>query len=170
MASNQQVKRRPGSAGGGGGVSSGTMDTAIATAIAPLYHRSFALLPWAAKESTVSTFVVVASDIGPMIQFTTVQNGLISWDINLLAGTYSIGFTNSRDSDRGIYSVQLNDVEVGTADGYNGAATSGLGQVTGITVAASGANELSLKMLTKNASSSSYKGIIGSVMIARTGA
>lgn len=168
MASNQLVKRRPGS--GGGGITSSTVSSAIASAIAPLYAQSFALLPWAAKTITSGSFVVGANDGGLLLQFGTAQNSEIAWDINLLAGTYMIGFTQAQGSDRGIYSVQLNDVQVGTADGYNAGSAYVLSTVSAIAVATSGANELSLKMLTKNASSSSYKGIIGGVMIARTGA
>jgi hypothetical protein len=144
--------------------------TELTGAFAPLsLARTVVLMPWAAKNSTTATFVIVASDAGPMIQFGTTVNGEIAWDIGLEPGTYTIGFTHNKDSDRGIYSVQLNDVAVGTVDGYNASTSTVMSQLTGVTVAA-GVNEFSMKMLTKNASSTNFKGIIGSVVLARTGA
>ncbi len=100
---------------------------------------------------------------------TGAQNARIAWDVVLHAGTWTVELLHRKDANVGIYSVQLDDVEKGTIDGYVTPAVSNVrSSVTGITVATTGKKRLSLKMLTKNASSSSYFGVISSVILKRT--
>lgn len=145
------------------------VDASLVSLGGTVYPRHATLAPWAAKNATTSTLVIGAA-VADMLQFSSAQNGEIAWDVLLDSGTYTIGFVHSRDTDRGIYSVQIDDVEVATVDGYNGSSSTVLAQCAGETIASPGIHEISLKMLTKNASSSSYKGIVGDISIARTGA
>lgn len=97
------------------------------------------------------------------------QNDEISFNVILAAGTWTVRLMHVKGTNRGIYSVQIDDSEEGTIDGYNGSAVNNArDSVAGITVASGGKHELSLKMLTKNASSSAYLGIISLVSLIRT--
>lgn len=98
------------------------------------------------------------------------QNDEIAWDVNLDAGTWSLTLLHEADPNRGIYSIRLGGVEVGTIDGYNASATNTISTVTGITVASAGRVRLGLKMATKNASAASFFGSISAVTMGRTGA
>jgi hypothetical protein len=100
---------------------------------------------------------------------TGAQNAEVAWDVMLAAGTWKVEIFMRTDTDKGIYSVRLDDVEVGTIDGYSASATNNVrGSVSGIAVTRSGKYELELRMATKNGSSSSYVGWINSVQLTRT--
>lgn len=97
------------------------------------------------------------------------QNDEISWKVPLGAGTWSITLGTRNSSSRGIYSVQLDGVEIGTIDGYNAADTQNqFATISGVVVAASAIVEVKLKMVTKNASASQYIGSIFAVTLVRT--
>lgn len=97
------------------------------------------------------------------------QNAEICWDVVLAAGTWTVELIHHQAGDRGIYSVQFDTVEQGTIDGYNAVETHNVrSSVSGITVAATAKVRLKLKMATKNASSSSYKGVVHHVQLRRT--
>lgn len=100
---------------------------------------------------------------------TGAQNAEIGWDLVLAAGTWTFTLIHKKHSDRGIYSVQFDAVEKGTIDGYNAAASfNNRSTVAGIVVGTSGKVRVTLKMATKNASSSAYRGSIAAVMLHRT--
>lgn len=97
------------------------------------------------------------------------QNDEIAWDIVLAAGTWTLELIHTKNTNLGIYTVSLDGTTIGTIDGYNGsAANNSRGSITGIAVAASGKTRLKLKMATKNASSSSYFGLIHALQMRRT--
>lgn len=92
-----------------------------------------------------------------------------SWDVLLSAGTWTVEIVYWSGADRGIASVQLDGVEVGTADFYAAAAVANSRRtVTGVVVATNGKKRLTLKMLTKNASSSAYYAYLIHVQLRRT--
>jgi hypothetical protein len=102
---------------------------------------------------------------------TGAQNNEISWDIWLDVGTYKYAQIYNKNTDEGIYSVQLDGVEKGTIDAYAAApANNAYTEITGITVSTAGVKNFKLKMATKNASSSAYNAYINSVAWIRTGA
>jgi hypothetical protein len=97
------------------------------------------------------------------------QNDEINFDVTLGAGTWDIEILHNTGTNLGIYSVQLDSVEVGTIDGYSGASVYNVrSSVTGVSVATAGKKRLKLKMATKNASSSSYYGSISHIQLRRT--
>jgi len=96
------------------------------------------------------------------------QNAEISWPVVLSAGTWTFSMMHATDTNRGIYSVQLDTVEKGTIDGYAGAAYNVLSTVPNISITTPGKKTLTLKMATKNGSSSSYIGTIQHVRLIRT--
>src|SRR3989304_3263162 len=106
---------------------------------------------------------------GSILDSDGAQNSEITWDVVLGAGTWSITVLHIKNTNRGIYSVQLDGVEKGTIDGYAASATYNvLSPITGIIVPTAAKIELKLKMETKNGSSSAYTGSIGGIMRKRT--
>lgn len=84
------------------------------------------------------------------------------------AGTWTLELIHATGSNRGIYSVQLDDVEVGTIDGYGGAVQNVHSTVTGIKVTRTGKHKLALVMNTRNGSSSNYYGTFTTIQLRRT--
>lgn len=69
-----------------------------------------------------------------------------------------------KGNSRGIYSILLDGVEVGTIDGYKATdELNALATVAGVAVAATRKKRLTLKMATKHASSSAYIGTVHAV-------
>lgn len=96
------------------------------------------------------------------------QNDEIWWYIGVPAGTYDIVLWYVKAANQGIYSVRVDDVQVGTIDGYNGSTTNAnKSTISGVTIAA-GKRKISLKMATKNGSSSNYYGEINALILNRT--
>jgi hypothetical protein len=96
------------------------------------------------------------------------QNDAISFDFACAAGTYSFELFHLAFTNRGIYTVRIDGVSVGTIDGYAAAIlTPSRDVVTGIAIAA-GQHTVTLLMATKNASSSSFFGIIERAVLTRT--
>lgn len=100
---------------------------------------------------------------------TGAQNASISFDITLARGTWLVELLHNKGTDVGTYSVQIDSVEKGTIDGYNGSTTyNNRNSVTGISISTPGKHRLTLQMSTKNASSSSYYGRIQHIQLRRT--
>lgn len=96
------------------------------------------------------------------------QNNLVDFTFVVQKGTYTITLMHVKNTDHGIYSVQVDAVEVGTVDGYNGSRSpQSIGSVTGVAIA-TGKHTLRLKMATKNASSSNYYGEVQHILVRRT--
>lgn len=125
------------------------------------------LLPYISKSNTNwDTFGV---SLYPHMDSTGAQNAEIAFDVVLAAGTWAISLIHHQDTNRGIYTISLDASSVGTIDGYAASATTNVrSTVTGISVATTGKKELKLKMATKNASSSSYFGLVGLIVLRRT--
>lgn len=97
------------------------------------------------------------------------QNDELFWDTVLSAGTWAIGLMHATGTNRGIYTILIDDVSVGTVDGYAGVtALNTVSNVTGIVVATTGVKRVKLRMATKNASSSSFFGLLQHTQLRRT--
>ncbi len=96
------------------------------------------------------------------------QNAEINFDIVTSAGTWTFEMMHYSLTNRGIYSIRIDGVEVGIIDGY---AASGVynqqSTITGIKITG-GKHRLTLKMATKNGSSSGYAGSIQHIQLRRT--
>lgn len=125
----------------------------IPASVVPSTH-----INWSTRAAdTTVTFGIKNSSSGA-------QNAEVGYDVYLQAGTCTLSLTHSKGTNRGIYTAQLDGITVGTIDGYAASTTNGL-DTTSFTVATTGLHRIKLKMLTKNASSSSYFGIITSISL-----
>ena len=105
---------------------------------------------------------------GGRIDSTGLQNAARWWEKDLAAGTWDFEMIHSTGSNRGIYSVRIDDVEVGTIDGYAGLLGNVHTILTGLRVPFSGTHKIGLVMATKNASSSGYVGTVAAFQMRRT--
>jgi hypothetical protein len=95
-------------------------------------------------------------------------NDTISYDLPIGAGTWTLDLLHLAGTNRGIYTVAVDGVTVGTVDGYNAVLSAVRGQVTGIAVATGGTHRVTLTVATKNATSTSYRGSVSAIMLTRT--
>lgn len=97
------------------------------------------------------------------------QNDEITYQVGLAAGTYKVLMSYVKVSNGGIYTLALDGSSFGTVDGYAAGNTfNQYSEITGVVVATSGVKTLSVKMATKNASSSAYRGIFTVINFMRT--
>lgn len=84
------------------------------------------------------------------------QNNEIYWDVPMSAGTWALELYYFTDPSYGIFTILIDDVEVGTVDSYIASGgTRTRAEITGIAVATSGVKRIKLKAATTNASSTS---------------
>jgi hypothetical protein len=95
------------------------------------------------------------------------QNDSISFDLACGAGTYTLELLHLAYLNRGIYTIKIDGVTVGSIDGYNTALTPTRGLLTGVVIAA-GQHTVTLLMATQNASASGYVGLIERLTLTRT--
>jgi len=85
------------------------------------------------------------------------QNDQLDYYEFLSAGTWTIYVCATKGTSQGIYTLLIDDVSVGTMDFYAGSGSDNNEMnVASIAVATSGIKKISLKVATKNASSSNY--------------
>lgn len=114
---------------------------------------------------------VAAQAYGGVQRSTGAQDAEASFDFYAEAGTYTLDVFHGTGTDRGIYTVEVDGVQVGTIDGYLGAGGAATrSSVIGITIATTGVHRIRLRMATKHASSSSYFGYLSGLYLTRTGA
>jgi len=101
---------------------------------------------------------------------TSALNNEVAWDVSIPAGTYTIEGFITASTNRGIASVQIDGVEVGTIDSYAGVLTANtpITPIAGVVVAASGRKVLKLKITGKNASSSAFFFEVQRIRLRRT--
>jgi hypothetical protein len=105
---------------------------------------------------------------GAEMESTGAVNAERNWDFGSPGGTWTIQLLHFKGSNRGIYTVQIDGSSVGTIDGYTAGSTANVRDlITGVSIAA-GKRTISLKMLTKNASSSNYFGTFSGLTLLRT--
>lgn len=83
------------------------------------------------------------------------------------AGTWTLTMYHNAAADRGIYTVNIDGVDVGTVDGYATGGTQTVSAITGLALTA-GKHTIKLTMATKNASSSGYTGDWSAIGFTRT--
>jgi hypothetical protein len=93
----------------------------------------------------------------------------ISFDVVLGAGTWNIELMHATSTNRGIYSVFIDEIAVGTIDGYSAAVTRNVrSSIAGVAVKAAGKHRVTLRMLTKNATSTAFLGSIQRLVLKRS--
>lgn len=105
--------------------------------------------------------------VGWVNQSDGAQNHSISFDFACGAGTFSLELYHLPFNNRGIYTIQVDGVSVGTIDGYATSLSPQRGILTGLVLTA-GQHTVTLLMATKNASSSSYVGMVDKILLTRT--
>ena len=95
------------------------------------------------------------------------QNDNRTYYADLAPGIYTVDLWHNKSTDRGVYSVRFNGVEIGTIDGYAAASAVAKNSVTTITVPTGGRTAVALVMATKNASSSGYRGVVHGLALQR---
>lgn len=95
------------------------------------------------------------------------QTDAISFDFACGAGTYSLELYHLPFTNRGIYTVKIDGVAAGTVDGYAASLSPQRAILTGIVLTA-GQHTVTVLMASKNASASSYLGMIERMLLTRT--
>jgi hypothetical protein len=95
------------------------------------------------------------------------QNASLEWNVFLPEGTYDFNFLTLKSTDLGKYHLLIDGSDVETIDGY-GSLSYLIMNFSGHAII-SGIHTIKLKMSDKNASSSSYKGILFDGWARRTG-
>lgn len=113
------------------------------------------------------TNAATGSFVGWVNQSDGVQNDSISFDFACGAGTYSLELYHLPFSNRGIYTVAVDGVTVGTIDGYRASLAPQRDVLAGIVLGA-GQHTVTLTMATKNASATSYIGMPDHMIFTRT--
>lgn len=104
--------------------------------------------------------------VGELVSDGT-QNAEVSFDFYSEAGTYDLILLHRRNTNRGIYTLQVDGATVATVDGYSGSA-SAIRTVTSGVVLTDGQHRLRVLMATKNASSSSFFGAFSAFLLTKT--
>src|SRR3990167_3813455 len=122
------------------------------------FVASIANTNWATRTTATDQLAM-----GRLITDSTAQNNAVSWPLYLDSVTWKCALIYGKDTDQGVFSIQLDDVEQGTVDAYAAApASNNYSEVTGLAVSAAGVKTFELQMATKNASSSAYGGRLNS--------
>lgn len=110
--------------------------------------------------------------VSTMFNATLTSSGAVNAEVNftvlLAPGTWTFRLHHYKGTNRGISSVQLDGVEIGTIDGYSASTVEAVSDIAGVVVAAPYKKTLKLKITGKNASSSNYFGLIQKLVWFRT--
>jgi hypothetical protein len=116
---------------------------------------------WSTRASINGPYTSVLSSSGA-------QNDEIYWDIPLHAGRWRLGVVYQANTDAGIMTVTFDATTIVTIDTYSASSTLGnVSTTSNIRVAADGIVRLKVKMATKNASASAYKGYLHHISLMR---
>jgi hypothetical protein len=96
------------------------------------------------------------------------QNDSISFDFVANAGTHTLEFFHLPFQNRGIYTLQIDGVTIGTVDGYKQSLNPTRAVLTGITIATTGQHTLTVLIASKNASATGYLGMIDRAILTQT--
>lgn len=121
---------------------------------------------------------------------TGAQNAQIDYSVVLAAGAWTMELLHTRSTNRGVYTVSLDDgagsftalgsapfsasagtnaIDGSTIEGYAASATRNIvSTITGIVIGSTLKRTFRLKMATKNASSSNYQGSLQHIVFRRT--
>lgn len=103
-------------------------------------------------------------------QSNAANTDYVEFGVSLRPGTYTAVLYHLRQSDRGIYTLSVDGSAHGTTvDGYNAGNSDTRSALTGVVIPG-GDHTIRISMLTKNASSSAYRGVLCAVAFVRTGA
>jgi hypothetical protein len=145
--------------------------------VAPGLSAQQTIALWATPKVSVGVWTPDFTTLAPSNLSDGVQNSSISFDFISSSGTYALDFMHLVGPNRGIYTIAIDGVTVGTVDAYAAAyvtvagasiGAAGVSTLTGIGLSP-GAHVLKFTMATKNASSSAYYGCISGATFTRRG-
>lgn len=97
------------------------------------------------------------------------QNDEISFDVVLAAGTWTVELLHFKVPSGGIFSLYLGATSLGTIDNYAAVNTpSTLNSISGVIIPLAALYRLTLRMETKNVSSTNYGGLLQHIQFRRT--
>src|SRR6266702_5348712 len=143
------------------------------TPIAPSLSAQQTIALWASPKTSVGAWTTDFNNLAPFSLSSGAQNDSISYDFITAGGVYTLDFLHLIGPNRGIYTVAIDGVTVGTVDGYaadylqseNDASLSKPLMTTLTGIGLSGASHvLSFTMATKNASASAYYGCVSAAV------
>lgn len=127
--------------------------------------------------SAWSTLTSGVSRMGYTRDSATTIDSHIAYDLAMDAGDWKLAMHHRAWSDRGIYNIEIADLTAGvpgafttvaTIDGYNAADTqNSFAQSPTFTIASGGMKRVRIRMHTKNASSSNYRGSVSMLWLHR---
>ena len=130
------------------------------------------ILPWHYSGITQGTWTLLTAAVvmyGYLVNSTAIQNDQVNYKVFLTAGTYTFSVMHEKSSTRGILTLLIDEISVGTIDFYAAGQTfQNQSAITGISVTTAGVKTLSIKAATKNISSSAYGLVIQSMALFRT--
>lgn len=120
---------------------------------------------WATRTQSTTAFFGGTRDSTGAVNASFSYNNFVTG-----AGTYQISIMHTTNADRGIYSVQIDTVQVGTIDGYSAAKVENVvGTISGIgPLSVSAFHTLAFVMTAKNGASTNFTGSIQWITIQRT--
>lgn len=118
-----------------------------------------------------------STDFGGVRLQSAGQNAEITWRIpQLLAGTYTFDLYHRTGTDGGMYTIEIDGVQIGTVDGYAPAAETRITSLPSVVIGAGQGtapnvfHTVRLVMATKHASSTDYIGRVARFALTRTDA
>lgn len=134
-----------------------------------LYPATIAVPCLASPYTSAGTWARQATGAwGGTLRSSSGVDASATWRWTGAAGTYTLDLLHGADTDRGIYTVLLDGIPVGTIDGYAAAPAAATGTLTGVAIPSSGDHLVELRMATKNGASTGYVGDVALVALSRT--
>lgn len=145
--------------------------------ISPSLSAQQTIALWASPKTSVGVWAPDFRTLAPFSLSDGAANSSVSYDFVCGAGTYTLDFTYLQGPNRGIYTIAIDGVNVGTVDAYlsgfltvgdTGLAYAAMSTITGLGLAA-GAHILKFTMGTKNVDASAYYGCVSFAVLTKTG-
>ena len=145
--------------------------------IAPSLSAQQTIALWGSPKTSVGVWAADFTTLAPFSLSSSAQNDSISFDFICTGGQYTLNFLHLIGPNRGIYTIAIDGVTVGTVDGYaadfNYVTTANIPApsmttLTGL-VLSSGTHVLKFTMAAKNVASSAYYGCVSSAVFTKTG-
>lgn len=131
------------------------------------------IVPWGnvkASSAAVTRQQVSTALTGGDIHAGALVNNYMTWDVPLVAGTWTVTVQYAKSSNVGVTTASIDGVDLSpTVDGYAaGASYNNVVQWSGVSVTTPGVKEFKLRADSKNASSSSYFQIVQLITFTNT--
>lgn len=140
-----------------------TMNSAGHITILPFAYQVIGAGTW--------TFTALSGQFlsGPFFNSSGADLDNITYNVYLAAGTYTLRLLGAQYTSSGIVDIDIDAAEVGSVDQYASSNTPNhIYTVTNISIAASGAHTIKVRVDGKNASSSGYRAALGAICLWRT--